>query len=283
MKGKILIIKTGHSEVFNESTHSEVVSLGDVLRCFYLLNHFSKQYVTWLASENCLELFERFQPNLNIIINFNGITLEDFEVIVNLEKDPEILNWISGHPKVFGFTKRNEILTVNFNSGERLSFEEALLSLEHKNSCFNTKLNKVLGIKDKHKKDEDKKLKGNIIGLNWKVGSKWPEKRLGSKFWKDLELELKKINYKVSWQEGFEDIKEYIEWINSCDYIITLDSLGLHLAKSLSKETVVLFGPTNPFHIPESSLIYKISHNQKNTLYYMEEVISFFRRKKESI
>ena len=50
--------------------------------------------------------------------------------------------------------------------------------------------------------------------------------------------------HSVSWQQGLKNIEEYIEWINSCQLLLTNDSLGLHIALALKKKVVALFGPT---------------------------------------
>jgi heptosyltransferase II len=82
------------------------------------------------------------------------------------------------------------------------------------------------------------------FGFNWKAGSKWPGKQLPQEFWESLELELGN-KFTTSWQQGFENLSEYINWIQSCETLITLDSLGLHIALSLGKNVIAIFGPTN--------------------------------------
>ncbi len=67
--------------------------------------------------------------------------------------------------------------------------------------------------------------------------------------WNELANILNKLNINFSWQEGKENLKEYIEWINSCETIITQDSLGMHIAMALDKRVIALFGPTNYMEI----------------------------------
>ena len=82
------------------------------------------------------------------------------------------------------------------------------------------------------------------IGLNWAVGSKWPNKAWPKKYWEELEGLIKK-RHSCSWQEGLEDIRQYIDWINSCRVLVTSDSLGLHIAVALKKKIIILYGPTH--------------------------------------
>jgi len=53
----------------------------------------------------------------------------------------------------------------------------------------------------------------------------------------------------VSWQQGKNNLFEYMDWIHSCRVIISNDSLGLHMAFAFGKEVVGLFGPTDPKEI----------------------------------
>ena len=82
------------------------------------------------------------------------------------------------------------------------------------------------------------------IGLNYMVGNKWPTKAMSKEKWEKLDNLLQKQNYKTSWQQGLNNLYEYMDWLNSCKIIITQDSLGLHLAMALNKKVIALFGAT---------------------------------------
>ena len=82
------------------------------------------------------------------------------------------------------------------------------------------------------------------IGLNHKVGSKWPDKEWPDYMWHELSTRYSVFD--VTWQRGEDSLHEYIDWINSCKVLISSDSLGVHIAFALKKKVVVLFGPTNP-------------------------------------
>jgi heptosyltransferase II len=87
------------------------------------------------------------------------------------------------------------------------------------------------------------------LGLNWKVGAKWPSKSWPFSNWEEIHNRVKE-NYSVSFQEGFDDIPAYIAWIQSCRTLLTHDSLGLHIGLALGKKMVALFGPTKSSEIP---------------------------------
>ena len=82
------------------------------------------------------------------------------------------------------------------------------------------------------------------IGLNWNVHPDWTSKMWPESYWNNLTEILSK-DYSVSWQQGLNDFDEYMEWINSCRLIITVETLGLHLASALKKKIIALLGPVS--------------------------------------
>jgi len=62
--------------------------------------------------------------------------------------------------------------------------------------------------------------------------------------------------------EPTKSIKQFASIINLCDSIITADSLALHIAIALEKETIAFFGPTSPWEIDmfcQGTKVYKES------------------------
>jgi heptosyltransferase-2 len=92
---------------------------------------------------------------------------------------------------------------------------------------------------------QSKKTQHYNIGFNYEVGTKWPVKGMPAELWQELESRFIKRGYTVSWQEGKANLHEYMDWINSCDLLISNDSLGMHLAFTLEKKVIGLFGPTD--------------------------------------
>jgi heptosyltransferase-2 len=96
------------------------------------------------------------------------------------------------------------------------------------------------------------------VGLNHLVGGKFPIKRWPDPYWQQLHGDLSP-RYRVSWQEGTDNIEKYIEWINSCRILVTNDSLGLHLALALGKKVVALFGPTKATEVDDHTKLVKLA------------------------
>jgi len=60
------------------------------------------------------------------------------------------------------------------------------------------------------------------IGFNYEVGSKWPNKGMGKTLWTALERRLSDKGFSISWQEGKNNLYDYMDWIGSCRMLITM-------------------------------------------------------------
>ena len=251
---KILIIKLGYSETLDAEI-SRKSSLGDVLRTTVLLHAFKDDDVTWLVDEHAFPLLEG-NPFIEQILIFDLISVlqlmsEEFDMIINFEKVPGICA-LAGKINAwkhagFRFDSRKgvakaydgaeDILSMCLNINEKRTgkvyWQQALMEMIGKKWSGEEY---ILGYKPKSSEIFD-------VGFNQKVGKKWPNKAWPEGYWHELS-DLLANKYTFSWQQGVEDIKDYIEWINSCRLIVTNDSLGLHIALALKKKVVALFGPT---------------------------------------
>ena len=193
---KILIIKTGRSEVFNESESSAVCSLGDVLRCSYLSTLFKDDNVTWVTDKKAFTLFKD-QTDLISYDEFSKLNLDKFSIIINLEKDVEVMRGIAKCDNSYGFMFRdNELIFSTYPLKKTLVFSSLVSTINSsENQTFQYHLANLLGFKWNHEEyifnDSKKKNYTATIGLNWKVGSKWPEKALDESIWKELEKSLR--------------------------------------------------------------------------------------------
>lgn len=253
--GKVLIIKLGYSETLDKEI-STTTSLGDVLRTTVILNCFKKDDVTWLVDEKAYPLLEN-NRYINRILIYNLETVlqlqrEKFDTVVNLEKVSGICSLsdsISAWRR-FGFRfdedkgtalaydNAEKVLSLCFNLDEKRKSEKYwqqalyhMIGKEWKGEEY------ILGYKPRQTKKYD-------IGFNWAVGGKWPNKAWPKEYWNKLE-NLIKNKFSVSLQQGLNNLYEYIDWINSCNLIVTNDSLGMHLAIALKKKIIALFGSSS--------------------------------------
>lgn len=201
-KERVLIIKTGWSELLHDEIDSRKVSLGDVLRTTVLLHRYSGDDVTWLTDEKAAPLLEG-NPFIGRLVTIDYLTapyLEqiDFDTVINLEKHPGICALVRNiHAwKKFGFR-------LDPRSGEIRSFEGSLNILT---------LSSREDVKRENKKtaqellfeavgaewNEEEYVLGYTptteerydVGFNTLVGQKWPTKAWDKANWDELELQL---------------------------------------------------------------------------------------------
>lgn len=250
----IIIFKLGYSETFLQDDGLSV-SLGDVLRSTPLLHALREQYrsscITWVVSPQARPLLEN-NPLIDRLMTWKEFESgpfkgETFDILINLEKDQSICSVIDRicASRKFGFCLDH--------SGDSALPMECETHIQNPTGVIQKKLIEMLGYVWKEQEYalgyQPAGREIHDIGLNYKVGPKLPTKELSLQKWKQLEEVLSSTGLKVSWQSGFDDLYQYMEWINSCALIITTDSLGLHLALALRKKVLGLFGPTDPMEI----------------------------------
>ena len=260
-KERVLIIKTGYSEILDVENHLKKVSLGDILRSTALLNLYKKSNVTWLTDKSAFPLLKqnKYIDRLLYLDFENAIHLldEEFDTLINLEKDKDICRFANKidawNKKGFRFDRKLgktgafdnafDILSLsisphlkknNLQTAQKLLFEIVGKKWEEEEY--------VLGYKPNNKEIYD-------VGLNTQIGPKWPIKSWSKKNWDELESILVKDGLKVSRQDKQSDeiltnLNKYIDWIDSCRLVATNDSLGMHLGIALKKKVLGLFGPT---------------------------------------
>lgn len=264
MATKILIIKLGYSETLDPEI-GRVPSLGDVVRTTPILWALKEKYpdshITWLVDDKAVPLLHENKLIDRILIwdNFVPFQLmrEKFDVLVNLEKIPGVaaLSDIIDAWTKYGF--RFDSISGTYHAYEKglsfINYMQEKMDNKSLKDCWQKVLVEMLGIEWNEQKYiigyKPKTEEIYDIGLNCKVGSKWPTKAMPVEKWKELGKSLLDSGFKISWQQGLKDLYEYMDWINSCKLLISQDSLGLHTAFALKKKVIGLFGPTDPHEV----------------------------------
>lgn len=223
--------------------------IGDVLRTTPILWRFQDDDVTWITEKISLPLV-RNNPFIKSIIAVSEVSNSKhfvFDELYNFDEDKEAcllaMNIDAKKKKGYGLREGNYF---PFDSDSRHAYELS------KNDELKFRLNKktyqqiifemagfrwcgedyILGYKPKNTIQY-------TVGINYLVGKKFPNKIWSH--WKELMGMLDS----VSLQEEFETVEEYIDWINSCQIIVTSDSLGMHIALALKKKVIILMGSTS--------------------------------------
>jgi heptosyltransferase-2 len=259
---KVLIIKTGYSEILEDKNNSRKVSLGDVIRTTPLLYNYKDQQITWVTDTEAFPLLEN-NPYIHKLLPYDFTTVlqleaEEFDTVINLEKIPGICalaDKIKHRRNRFGFTfnsqtgeaeaydRAYEVLAVS--SDEKAKKENKRASQELLFEMVGAKWDKeeyILGYSPRSEIKYD-------VALNTQVGQKWPTKAWSKENWDLLESSILERNIKVTRQDKQEkevltNLYSYMDWINSARVIVTNDSLGLHLGLAMKKKVIGLFGPT---------------------------------------
>lgn len=263
---RVLIIKPGYSETLDPDD-SGIVSLGDILRTTVVLHLFpADQFeVTWVVDRKGAPLLKG-NPFIDRLLIVNAFTphlllSEWFDIVINFEKEPGICAVADRIParQRYGFRLDPHSYTaVSYDlADEALSFATNPTAKRMKAKSWSEVLYEMLG----HKYAGQSYVLGykpnsaahHDVGFNSLVGPKFPLKRWPESHWKELQA-LLAPPYSVCWQQGTNDIEEYIEWIASCRLLVSSDSLGLHVALALGKPVVALFGPTMASEVDGSTL-----------------------------
>ena len=282
-KVKILFIKLGYSETL-DSEIGRVVSLGDVLRTTPVIEAIKDKYknshLTWLVSKQAEPLLDK-NPYIDRLLVWDEFTpfqllMEKFDLLINLEKIPGVC---AIGDKIDAWNKYG--FRFNADTGHYDGYEQGLEFIDYinqkeigkeKQDYWQKTIIEMLGLswkRQQYKLGYKPKSKAIFnIGLNYQVGSKWPEKAMSKEKWDLLSKLLIEEGYSVSWQEGLDSLTDYFEWINSCEMIISQDSLGLHLALALNKQLIALFGPTSSDEIffSKNSLVIKSATEKMNDI-----------------
>lgn len=256
---RILVIKLGYSETLDREI-GKVPSLGDVLRTTPILwalkEKFPDSHVSWLVSPHAEPLLQG-NPLIDRLLVWDEfvpfqLMREKIDVLINLEKIPGVCalaDMIDAWMK-YGFR-------FDSFSGQYHAYEKGLTFIDYLQRKDSTKVSSdywqqvlvemigvpwraqecIIGYKPKTSVCFD-------VGLNYQVGSKWPSKAMSMEKWQALESKLVENKFSISWQQGLQDLYAYMDWINSCNMLVTHDSLGLHIALALGKQVVALFGST---------------------------------------
>jgi len=265
---KVLILKTGYSETLDPEI-GQTVSLGDVLRSTVIIHPFRGDHITWVVDQAALSLLSGIEALDRLLIwDFNTalqLMSERFDVVVNLEKSPGISALASriNAWQRYGFRFDDWRGDAQAYRESIPAFSTYITNMEAKKTAgrpWQEVLFEMLGMTwtgeeyllGIHPTTLSSTMLKGRIGLNHKVGGKFP-----GKAWPHFEEFQGQTAPACSWQEG-ENLQDYVNWINSCEVIVTNDSLGLHLAIALKRKFVALFGPTSVHEVHDYGLGVKL-------------------------
>lgn len=267
---KVLIIKLGYGETLDPDS-SGVVSFGDIVRTTVLLHAFpsAQWHVTWLVDPDGLPLLEGISKIDCLVAAVREIPTElrnnEFDVVVNLEKDATICAQAAamnaGQKYGFRFDETDGQIACHEHGDDAVAMCVDPEFKRQQTRSWSEQLFRVVGQDYAGEPYLFREASGTParydVGLNHLVGAKFPHKRWAEPNWQALQRALAP-QHSVSWQQGQNNLEDYVNWIACCRVLVTNDSLGLHIAIALGIPVVALFGPTSATEVGDHACLTKL-------------------------
>lgn len=221
------------------------ISIGDMIRVLEIFKGHKYQIV---ADKKYNSFFK----------NFNGKNIVSYSKFkIQKNQNLNIINLVVGNKIVGAIFDINEYITKKIDKISTFNIFKKLIKFR-----INNKLNKL----------KKKKYK---IGINWIVPSSWKIKSYPQKKWQIIIDTLNNYkNIEISLQDKMP-LNKYVNWIKSCDIVISVVGLGVHIARYFDKKIIILVGPTDFLESKKDPLFYKILpkmrciiHKKKLNVYY---------------
>lgn len=267
---RILIIKLG--------------ALGDVIRTTPLLEMFRQKYanthITWLT------LSPEILPKsaIDVIYPFSASSLfilenSFFDVVINLDKDPEACILMSKIEAVqkFGYTwedqavapctpaAEHKLMTGFFDhlsKSNTKNYLEEIFEICHESfqgEPYCIALNQALA-KDWEAKLKDRSQGKKVVALNTGCGPRWNTRLWSERNWIELAQALSDLgfypvilggalehekNQRMSemsgtYYPGHFDLETFISLTSACDVVVTQVTMMMHIATALQKQMVLM-------------------------------------------
>jgi heptosyltransferase-2 len=257
---KILLIKTG--------------AAGDVVRTTVLLNALQGA-VTWVIDSRYEAILPIRHPNLHRIITLNDamslLQHEIFDHTISLEENIECALLASKIPtqKLTGvYLKNKQLCYTNDSAGW---YNMSLISIlgatgandtkKSNTATFQQLLLNMFGVPFNnepysiHCNNQIRRTAG-VIGIETRVGVRWPNK--GWSGYPALINKLQQQGYACKLLEQRSTIAAYLDDIAGCSFIISGDTLAMHVALAYNIPSIALFNCTSPAEIHDYGTLTKI-------------------------
>lgn len=256
-KPKLLIIKTG--------------AAGDVLRTTPLLRAFENWSSDWFVAPENKELLDASILR-RIVTDPDHLEGGAYDLVINLEDDPEINKKVLPrlqYSRIFGACQRSDgRLDYTNNAGPW--FDMGLMSrygIKHADGCklanrssYQEIIFKCLGLTFKGEQyilpgaNSRSEIRGDIA-IAPVAGNRWPNKNW--KFYDELAWLLSK-SYRVTILPHRSTLLGHIADIREHSFVISNDSLPMHISLGAGIPCLAIFTCTSPWEIHDYGLLTKV-------------------------
>jgi heptosyltransferase-2 len=257
---KILLIKTG--------------AAGDVVRTTVLLNVLQGS-VTWVIDGRYASILPVRHPNLHRVITLEEaqatLQHEIFDHTISLEESTECALLASRIPthKLTGVYLENKELCYTTDSAGW--YDMSLISAmgpacanetkKNNTATFQQLLFNMFGLEftgEPYCINRNIQIRPTprVIGIETRVGARWPNK--GWSGYPALMNKLQQQGYTCKLLEQRSTIAEYLDDIAGCSFIISGDTLAMHVAMAYHIPSIAIFNCTSPAEIYDYGTLTKI-------------------------
>jgi heptosyltransferase-2 len=267
---KILLIKTG--------------AAGDVVRTTTLLRVL-KGDITWVIDNRYREILPDGHPTLQRILAldeaYDILKNESFDLTVSLEEDIACAQLASAIPtgRLVGIYWAEEAIRY---TGEGTGwFDMSLISKLGKKAAnamkaanthtFQYWLFRMLDLPFQgepyciYHNDTIIREKG-LVGIETRSGNRWPNKSWTG--YQDLIDQLTANGYRCQVLTQREKLRDYLDDIARCSYLVSGDTLAMHVALAYQVPGLAIFNCTSPVEIYDYNLLQKIVSPLLQQSYY---------------
>jgi len=257
VNGSTLIVKLG--------------AMGDVLRTTTILRVLDGP-VTWVTRRASIPLLEN-NPRVTEIIPFDDagrLCGRRFDLVACLDDEPEacqLLDTVSWQHRVGAYLDDG---TVRYGESAAAWYDMGLVSRFGKERADELKrLNRrsyqefLFGMFGRSFAGEEyvfgyppREVSAPRIGIESRADPRWQFKRWGR--YPELCERLQNDGLEVFLFRQRDDLREFIDDVNSCRWIVTGDTLTMHIALALRKPTIAVFGPTSAPEIHDYGRLTKV-------------------------
>lgn len=270
---KILLIKTG--------------AAGDVVRTTTLLRVL-KGDITWVIDPRYSDILPTGHPELQRIIPVEQaahiLKNESFDLTLSLEEDIACAKLASTVPtgRLIGIYMDSDI--IRYTDDVAGWFDMSLVSklgkvAANKIKAANTHtfqywLFNMLGLSFHGQpyciyRNPDIDREEELIGIETRSGNRWPNKSWAG--YQALTEQLTGNGYRCLLLAQRERLRDYLDDIARCSYLISGDTLAMHVALAYNIPSLAIFNCTSPAEIYDYGLLQKIVSPLLQQSFYSRE------------
>jgi heptosyltransferase-2 len=257
---KILLIKTG--------------AAGDVVRTTVLLNALQGS-VTWVIDSRYSSILPVRHPNLHRVVTLEQapetLQHEIFDHTISLEEDTDCALLACRIPtkKLTGIYLENKRLAYTTDAASwydlslisTLGHSAANEAKKQNKASFQQLLLNMFGLPftgETYSIYRNIHIRPNqqVIGIETRVGARWPNK--GWSGYPALIKKLQQLGYECRLLEQRNTITEYLDDIAGCGFIISGDTLAMHVAIAYHIPSIAIFNCTSAAEIYDYGTLKKI-------------------------